>query len=187
MFQLFKSPVWWDFNIGWGALPIAGGLWTFLLPEYNGCCLRLCLFTLPTVFFILSTIKSIYAATCFTTCFEKCFPECFTKSTKVAYERANMTDHPDSLHCTLYYFPFSLYSIMARLTLALGVKSGEPTKPVTVQLRLLNLHRDENLEEWFLLTMNPKGQVRITSNLSWQGWHLSQGARNDGWGHSHVF
>lgn len=68
---------------------------------------------------------------------------------------------------TLYIFPFSLYSIMARLTIALGVT--HPHRPLTralpsVNLKLLDLHRDENLTEEFL-KLNPKGQVPVmTSN-----------------------
>lgn len=67
----------------------------------------------------------------------------------------------------LYIFPFSLYSIMARLTIALGVT--HPHRPPTralpsVNLKLLNLHLDENLTEEFL-KLNPKGQVPVmTSN-----------------------
>lgn len=67
---------------------------------------------------------------------------------------------------TLYIFPFSLYSIMARLTIVLGMT--HPHRPPTralprVDLKLLNLHRDENLSEEFL-KLNPKGQVPVMTS-----------------------
>lgn len=74
------------------------------------------------------------------------------------------TTNDESEHYTLYIFPFSLYSIMARFTIALGrAYQGESTarSPPKISLKLLNLHRDENLEEDFLLHINPKGQVPV--------------------------
>lgn len=64
-------------------------------------------------------------------------------------------------HYTLHMFPFSLYSIMVRLTLALGsTYHGEspPSLLPKVDLKLVNLHRDMEMEEEYL-RINPKGQV----------------------------
>lgn len=61
---------------------------------------------------------------------------------------------------TIYVFPFSLYSIMARFTIALGSRYHKaPDGLPDITYKLLNLHTDENLEEWYLTTVNPKGQV----------------------------
>ncbi|OHF02068.1 hypothetical protein CORC01_02647 [Colletotrichum orchidophilum] len=65
----------------------------------------------------------------------------------------------DSLsNFTLYIFPFSLYSIMARFTYALGRKSPEH-QDLPMQVKLVNLHRGENFSPGYLLEVNPKGQV----------------------------
>jgi hypothetical protein len=61
----------------------------------------------------------------------------------------------------LYVFPFSLYSIMARFTLALGQSVSDHNRTVLITLRLVNLHRDENIAEDYLRSVNPKGQVCI--------------------------
>ncbi|KAI0129753.1 hypothetical protein BJ170DRAFT_617442 [Xylariales sp. AK1849] len=68
-----------------------------------------------------------------------------------------MAEETKPLECTMYIFPFSLYSIMARFTAVLGAMTGESTK--IIKNRLVNLHGDENIEEWYLLSVNPKGQV----------------------------
>ncbi|KAL1864154.1 hypothetical protein VTK73DRAFT_6152 [Phialemonium thermophilum] len=63
-------------------------------------------------------------------------------------------------HYVLYVFPFSLYSIMARLTAALGAAyHAPPSRPLSIELLLVNLHRDEELAEAYLTQINPKGQV----------------------------
>lgn len=68
----------------------------------------------------------------------------------------------EGLHFTLYVFPFSLYSIMARFTISLGSHYHEgPQGLPKIDHKLVNLHRDENLEEWYLTTVNPKGQVPV--------------------------
>ncbi|KAI1126442.1 hypothetical protein F5Y10DRAFT_293831 [Nemania abortiva] len=63
----------------------------------------------------------------------------------------------------LHVFPFSLYSIMARFTYVLGcqVSIGTSAARPQIDLRLVNLHKDENISEDFLLTVNPKGQVPV--------------------------
>ena len=59
--------------------------------------------------------------------------------------------------CMLFYFPFSLYSMMARLALSFGRRHNPWTAP-RVDLQMINLHRCEHLVDWYL-RLNPKGQV----------------------------
>lgn len=60
---------------------------------------------------------------------------------------------------TLHYFPFSLYSIMARFGFALGETLSPETAP-RVDVRLVNLDKEDNISEDYLTTVNQKGQVR---------------------------
>lgn len=76
---------------------------------------------------------------------------------------AIMDEAGQTLKCTMYIFPFSLYSIMARFTAALGASAGQATRPITIEHQLVNLHRNGNISEWYLLNVNPKGQV-----ISWE-------------------
>jgi hypothetical protein len=63
---------------------------------------------------------------------------------------------------TLLIFPFSLYSIMARFAIELGKQYHQgPNGVPNIVHKLLNLHRDENLSEWFLTEINPNGQVPV--------------------------
>lgn len=76
---------------------------------------------------------------------------------------ARNTNMDDSNDLTLYIFPSSLYSTMARLTFAFGktYRRGSHSKALPeVELKLVNLHRDETLTQEFL-ELNPKGQVPI--------------------------
>lgn len=59
---------------------------------------------------------------------------------------------------TLHYFPFSLYSLMIRFGLSLGQQVNPKTAP-KIEIKLVNLHREEHLSETFLTSINPKGQV----------------------------
>ena len=68
---------------------------------------------------------------------------------------------PGELLHTLYYSPFSLYSILVRFAFQLGQSLKPETSP-TVRLRLVNLQEDDNLTEEYL-TVSPKGQVSYTS------------------------
>lgn len=69
---------------------------------------------------------------------------------------------------TLLIFPFSLYSIMARFAIELGKEYHQgPNGVPNITHKLLNLHRDENLEEWFLTGINPRGQVPVMTR-EWQ-------------------
>lgn len=61
---------------------------------------------------------------------------------------------------TLHMFPFSLYSIMVMYTYVLGRDSEQsPATSILLSRRLVNLHRDENIKQDYLLTINPKGLV----------------------------
>lgn len=63
---------------------------------------------------------------------------------------------------TLLIFPFSLYSIMARFSIELGKEYHQgPNGVPNITHKLINLHRDENLEEWFLTEINASGQVPV--------------------------
>ncbi|KAE8155071.1 hypothetical protein BDV25DRAFT_135404 [Aspergillus avenaceus] len=60
----------------------------------------------------------------------------------------------------LYFFPFSIYSIMVRFTIALALRDKFASRElVRLTYQLVNLHRNENLEEGYLVNVNPKGQV----------------------------
>lgn len=69
-----------------------------------------------------------------------------------------MASSMQSTSYTLHMFPFSLYSLMAKFTWVLG-RSTAPDARVDVAMMLVNLHRDENVSEAYLVGINPKGQV----------------------------
>lgn len=62
----------------------------------------------------------------------------------------------------LYHFQWSLFSLMARYTIALRGKAASSEAEIIIEEKSIDLHRDENLSERYLLVVNPKGQVRIT-------------------------
>lgn len=64
---------------------------------------------------------------------------------------------------TLHYFPFSLYSIMARFGFEIAASLGPETSP-KYQLKLVNLHEDEEVSEAYLTEVNSKGQVSLPQN-----------------------
>lgn len=66
---------------------------------------------------------------------------------------------------TLHYFPFSLYSLMVRFAFVLGETLNPDTAP-KVEIKLVNLHREENFSETYLTTGNRKGEVSFHTNLS---------------------
>lgn len=61
---------------------------------------------------------------------------------------------------TLHMFPFSLYSIMVMYTYVLGRETEQSlATKLLLSRRLVNLHRDENIKQDYLLNINPKGLV----------------------------
>lgn len=66
----------------------------------------------------------------------------------------------------LHYFQFSLYSLMVRFGLVLGRRLNPETAP-KVEIRLVNLHREENYSELYLkiAMKSPNGCVRNNRNL----------------------
>lgn len=76
----------------------------------------------------------------------------------------------EGLH-TLYYSPFSLYSILVRFAFELGQNLNPDTSP-TIRLRLVSLQDEENLTEEYL-TVSSKGQVSIRHG-GWWGVFLLQ-------------
>ncbi|POS70335.1 hypothetical protein DHEL01_v211268 [Diaporthe helianthi] len=61
---------------------------------------------------------------------------------------------------TLHNYPFSLFSIMVRFTYVLGRSSADPaTSGVHIDYQLVDINRQENLGEDYLININPKGQV----------------------------
>jgi hypothetical protein len=61
----------------------------------------------------------------------------------------------------LYYFPFSIYSIMVRFTILIALRDRSPStrELAKIKYRLVNLHRNETLEEDYILHVNPRGRV----------------------------
>jgi hypothetical protein len=59
----------------------------------------------------------------------------------------------------LYHFPFSPFSIMVRYAVSLRGEPSSAGETISIGEKIVNLHRDENLAEWYLLEVNPKGQV----------------------------
>ncbi|KAB8256646.1 hypothetical protein BDV32DRAFT_93368 [Aspergillus pseudonomiae] len=91
----------------------------------------------------------------------------------------------DSDPC-LYIFPFSLHSIMVQFTIALALrnKSQSSRELGRIKYRLVNLHRNENLSEDYLVHVNPRGKVPaltaksipapLTDSLSISYWVCEQ-------------
>ncbi|UNI24373.1 hypothetical protein JDV02_010124 [Purpureocillium takamizusanense] len=66
---------------------------------------------------------------------------------------------------TLHYFPFSLYALMSRFAFVLGQALNPETAP-RLEVKLVNLHQEENYSESYLTQVNSKGQVpALTSPL----------------------
>ncbi|PHH64066.1 hypothetical protein CDD81_5059 [Ophiocordyceps australis] len=66
---------------------------------------------------------------------------------------------------TLHYFPYSLYSLMTRLSFALGRRVSPETAP-RLELQLINLHCDDNFSEDYLTKVTPKGQVPVLTSTA---------------------
>src|SRR3569833_3131345 len=64
---------------------------------------------------------------------------------------------------TLHYFPFSLYSIMARYTAVLGASAHQAAGTPSVHVKLVNIHYEalDNLSETYLREINPTGLIPV--------------------------
>jgi hypothetical protein len=72
----------------------------------------------------------------------------------------------DDAEYTLYSAPFSLYSMMARHTVQLGPSTHGARPPKKMTLNFVNHNKNENLNEDYLIKVNPKGQVpSMTGNV----------------------
>ena len=65
-------------------------------------------------------------------------------------------------HYTLYYYPFSLYSLYVRYAIVLRGEPRTPGSVMTIEERLVDLQEEQQLEGDYLLKINPLGQVRGT-------------------------
>lgn len=58
-----------------------------------------------------------------------------------------------SVKCTLYCFPFSLYSIMVRYLIQLANRPADShdaaSQKLSIHERILDLQHDENIDEWY--------------------------------------
>ncbi|MCJ1357372.1 MAG: hypothetical protein MMC33_007368 [Icmadophila ericetorum] len=60
---------------------------------------------------------------------------------------------------TLYYFQWSLFSTVARYTIALRGEPSSPALAMNIEEKVIDLYKAENISEWYLVNINPKGQV----------------------------
>ena len=63
----------------------------------------------------------------------------------------------------LYYYSFSLYSIMVRYAIALRREPNTLEPAMVIEQREVLLIEDQQLDQDFLLKVNPRGQVRSTT------------------------
>ncbi|KAK3941168.1 hypothetical protein QBC46DRAFT_383393 [Diplogelasinospora grovesii] len=61
----------------------------------------------------------------------------------------------------LYHHPYSICSIMVRYSFALRGPPKDPSSDMTLDARVVDMMNGEQLEEWFLCDVNPKGQVPV--------------------------
>ena len=61
---------------------------------------------------------------------------------------------------TLYYFQWSLFSTVARYTIALRGEPSSPALAMNIEEKVIDLYKAENISEWYLVNINPKGQVQ---------------------------
>jgi hypothetical protein len=79
------------------------------------------------------------------------------------WKKVRQTNKHDGL--CLYVYPFSIQCIVVQLTVALALRGKLRASRDLAHLkyRLVNLEKNENLQEWYLLEVNPLGRV---SNLT---------------------
>lgn len=59
----------------------------------------------------------------------------------------------------LYYHPYSICSLMVRLTLAMRGIPKDSSSEMVVEEKFVDIFKNHQLEENFLCNINPKGQV----------------------------
>ena len=64
---------------------------------------------------------------------------------------------------TLYYFQCGLWSLVARYSIALRREPSAPEAAMEIGEKFIDINSGDNLTEWYLVEVNPKGQVRILS------------------------
>jgi hypothetical protein len=64
--------------------------------------------------------------------------------------------------CILYHHPQSICSLMVRYTFALAGAPVPGDLPISLKLQEVDIFQNEQLEEFYLCNINPKGQVRYT-------------------------
>ena len=62
-------------------------------------------------------------------------------------------------HYVLHYDIYSICSSMVRFTNQFRGPSQSPASAMSIEEKLVDIHRMDQLEEKFLLEVNPKGQV----------------------------
>ncbi|KAJ0419921.1 hypothetical protein BJY00DRAFT_149833 [Aspergillus carlsbadensis] len=75
------------------------------------------------------------------------------------WKKVRHTNKHDGL--CLYVYPFSIQCIVVQLTVALALRGKlRATRDLAhLKYRLVNLEKNENLQEWYLLEVNPLGRV----------------------------
>ncbi len=66
--------------------------------------------------------------------------------------------HPQQ-HYVLYHNPFSICSLQVRLSILFGSHGGPKVPGIQFEELEIDIYRSEQLEEFFLCGVNPKGQV----------------------------
>lgn len=67
----------------------------------------------------------------------------------------------------LYHFPFSLYSIMARYSLAVASEPTDADSVIEVEEKVVDIMHKAQLDEEFLCKINPHGLVPVLTSPSW--------------------
>lgn len=116
--------------------------------------------TTSTRFARTCPLYSVYSP-CSTCVADMTSPE-YTEVPREGARDGGVVDNSQGGPYTLLIFPFSLYSIMARFAIELGKEYHQgPNGVPNIAHKLINLHLDENLEEWFLTEINASGQVPV--------------------------
>lgn len=77
---------------------------------------------------------------------------------------------------TLYFHPFSVRSAMVRFAIALRGDVDPGLTPIAITERAVDIFEMEQLEEWFMLEVNPKGQASSDVLTTTQACHADENA-----------